>query len=94
MNSIESLKIVSINNCGLKSKLACPEFILFIESHDIICVQESKLDDVDSVQINGFTVFTNSRKRITRYRSGGIAIIIRNSILPKIEILKNESKSI
>lgn len=56
-------------------------------------MQESKLDD-DSVQINGFTVFTNNRKRITRYRSGGIAIIIRNSILSHIEILKNESKLI
>ena len=74
--------------------MTCPEFISLIENHDIICVQESKLDDVDCVQINGFTVYTNNRKKITRYRSGGIALIIRNSILSNIEILKNESKLI
>ena len=54
-------------------------------------MQESKLDDVDRVQINGYSVFTNNRQRITRYRSGGIALIIRNDILTNIEILKNES---
>ena len=89
-----NLRIISINVCGLKSKVTCPEFISLIENHDIICVQESKLDDVDCVQINGFTVYTNNRKKITRYRSGGIALIIRNSILSHIEILKNESKLI
>ena len=57
-------------------------------------MQESKLDDVDRVQINGYSVFTNNRQRITRYRSGGIALIIRNDILTNIEILKNESKLI
>ena len=81
-----------INVCGLKSKLRCPEFTSLINDHDIVCVQESKLDDIDQIEITDYTVFTNNRKRITRYRSGGIALIIRNKLLPYIKVLQNESK--
>lgn len=68
----KQLKIVSINVCGLKSKLLCPEFISFNNTYDIICVQESKLGDVDLIKKDGYEVFSHNRKTISRYRSGGI----------------------
>ena len=42
-----SLKILSLNICGIKSKLNCPEFINLIKSYDVIGLQETKLDDID-----------------------------------------------
>ena len=34
------------------------EFISLINQYDIIGVQESKLDDVDSIAINGYSIYT------------------------------------
>ena len=69
------LQLLSINVRGLKSKLLCPEFVNLIEQYDIIGIQESKLDDVDNINIQGNQVFTNNRTAISRHRSGGIAIL-------------------
>ena len=47
----------SLNVCGLVSKLKYPEFIDLIHQHEIIEIQESKLDDTDKIDIPGYTVF-------------------------------------
>ena len=85
---------MSLNVCGLKSKLNCPEFISLINQYDIIGVQESKLDDVDSIAINGYSIYTKNRKIVARYRSGGIVLIVKNELIPFIHVLKTESKLI
>lgn len=72
--------------------MLCPEFISFINAYDIICVQESKLDDVDLIKIDGYEVFLHNRKTISRYRSGGIALIVKTELCPFIKILKPDSK--
>ena len=54
--TIESLSFLSINTCGLKSKLHFPEFTGLINSYDITGVQESKLDDLDSLHIPGYAI--------------------------------------
>ena len=54
---------LSLNICGLKSKLLIPEFKMNICKYAIICLSESKLDDVDNDFISnefkqlGYTVF-------------------------------------
>ena len=45
------LKILSLNVCGLLSKLQIPEFSELLQSYDIIGIQESKTDDVDNVSV-------------------------------------------
>ena len=57
-------------------------------------LQESKLDDVDSIAINGYSIYTKNRKIVARYRSGGIALIVKNELIPFIHVLKTESKLI
>ena len=47
--SMKNLKFLAINTCGLRSKLDYPEFVELIHSYDIIVVQETKLDDIDSI---------------------------------------------
>ena len=85
---------MSLNVCGLVSKLNCPEFLSFIKQYDIICIQESKLDDVDIVSIAGYQIFTNNRRAISRYRSGGITLIVKNELSPYIRMKKTDSKLI
>ena len=85
---------MSLNVCGLVSKLNCPEFLSFIKQYDIICIQESKLDDVDTVSIAGYQIFTNNRRAISRYRSGGITLIVKNELSPYIRMKKTDSKLI
>ena len=88
------VNILSINVCGIKSKLNCPEFVSLIKNDDIICVQESKLDDIDSVNIDGYEVYSLNRKSLSRYRSGGITLIYRNALIPHIKLLSSASKLI
>ena len=89
--TVENLKFLSINTCGLKSKLRFPEFTDMINSYDIIGVQETKLDDLDSIHIPGYEIVCKHRKKISRYRSGGLAIIVKASIFPYISVHENDS---
>ena len=89
-----SIQFLSINVCGLKSKLLCPDFISFIGKYDIIGVQESKLDDVDKIQVPGYQVFSNNRKALSRYRSGGITLLVKLQWLPYITVHKFDIKLI
>lgn len=59
----------------MKNKLKIPEFIDLIHEHDIIGLQETKLDDVDTTDIPGYKIICQNRKKISRYRSGGAFII-------------------
>ena len=85
----EQLKFLSLNVCGLVSKLKCPDFLSLINEYDIIGVQETKTDDEDSyIEIPGYDVFFHNRSCISRYRSGGlelIALIVKKSIVPFIK---------
>ena len=46
-----------INVCGLCSKLRYPEFVDFVGKQDVVCVVETKLDDLDECSVPGFTFF-------------------------------------
>ena len=90
--NIKHLTVVSLNVCGLKSKLNCPDFMNFLHDYDVICIQESRLDDVDKIIVPGYKIFTHNRKQIARYRSGGIALLVKEEYSPFIHVLKKESK--
>ena len=52
------LNFLSINVCGLISKLNCPEFISLVNNYDIVGLKETKLDDIDTINIPGYTAFS------------------------------------
>ena len=89
--TVGSLKILSLNVCGIKSKLNCPEFIDLIKSHDVIGVQETKLDDIDCIQLPGYEIICKNRKKMSRYRSGGIAVLVNSKFSPFIKFHENKS---
>ena len=81
------LKIVSLNVCGLMSKMKYPEFCEMLVSNDIICLTETKMDDLDSFDFDGFTCFMKNRS-IYKRKSGGIALLVRNQILNMVKIVE------
>ena len=82
------LKIASLNVCGLMSKLKYPEFCEMLVSNDIICLTETKTDDLDSFGFDGFTCFMKNRS-IYKRKSGGIALLVRNKILNMVKIVEH-----
>ena len=52
-----TLQFVSINVFGMKSKLKFPDFGHFIQNYDIIGVNETKLDNYDTLEIDGLSIF-------------------------------------
>ena len=69
-SNLSQLKMLSLNVCGRKSKLIHPEFIDLLHKYNIIGLQESKLDDTDSI-VKGYQICSKNRRAASRYRSGG-----------------------
>lgn len=74
------LKVLSLNVCGLASKSQIPEFIELINRYDIIGIKESKTDDCDDINIPGYNIVYNNRQKLSRTKSGGIALLIKSEI--------------
>ncbi len=78
--------MLSLNVCGLKSKLLLEDFIKLIKKYDIITMCETRCDDVDMGKVKdkfkdiGFDVVYKNRFALSRYKSGGLAIAIRDNI--------------
>lgn len=89
------LNILSLNCCGLNSKLKCPEFLELINRYEIIGLQETKTDDADTyIEIPGYTLFFHNRNCLSRYRSGGIALVVKNTLLPYVKIDQNRNRKL
>lgn len=41
------ISIISLNVCGLMSKLRVPEFIHLCKYHDLLCFSEIRCDEID-----------------------------------------------
>ena len=85
------MNILTLNVCGLASKLLSPEFNSLIQQYDVIGLQETKTDDTDSyLEIPGYKMFFHNRSCISRYRSGGIVLLVKHKLLPYIKIKNND----
>lgn len=73
------LRILNINVCGPTSKLEieCREFLELISSYDVVCMQETKLDNFDNERVQellgkeGFVAYFRNRYDKTNKKSGG-----------------------
>jgi len=86
------LNILSLNVCGLVSKQNNPDFIDFISNYDIIGIQETKMDDLDHIQIKGYKCFDKNRKTVTKRKSGGVSILVKENLIPFVKLVETESK--
>jgi NADH:ubiquinone oxidoreductase subunit C len=53
-DSFCKLEVLALNVCGLVSKLRNPDFREFISLYGIICLTETKLDNYDEVELDGY----------------------------------------
>ncbi len=77
--SARPIKLLSINVCGLLSKLNTPDFINLVSSYDIISILETKCDDADvkNVNLDHFEFIPLNRSKFVN-KSGGIGFFIRS----------------
>ena len=84
--SLENINILTLNVCGLKSKMKTPDFEFYISKYDLIFLTVTKLDVLDQIIIDGFTTLINNQKYKKR-PSGGVDVIVKNRIAKKLEQL-------
>ena len=95
----QSIYIISLNVCGLKSKLFTPEFVELCSKHDIICLSEIKCDEVDMKNVveffekMQFTVIYSVRKVVSAYKSGGIMIAVKHEMKPHWKPVRRRSEA-
>ena len=66
--------------CGLRSKLLIPEFCDSILKYDIFACLETKLDEFDQINVDGYKFISKIRKQKALRKSGGIGVFVNNSI--------------
>jgi len=86
------MSLLSLNVCGLKSKVNCPEFTNYLNDFSIIGLQETKLNDLDHVELEQFDIFYKNRSINKHRRSGGIALLVKKNISKYVTILETKSK--
>ena len=87
------IKFLSLNVCGLLSKLKFPEFEELLTQHDIIILTETKLSQYKTCDLPGYKLFTLNRKYYTNC-SGGIALLVKNKIEKYIQIKNGMSECV
>ena len=78
--------------CGHKSKVKLLDFEEFIQKYKLICLTETKLDELDDVTVPNYKIFTTNRK-IKRRASGGVAVLVHNSLSDYTTVLDTDIKS-
>ena len=82
------LNILSLNVCGLKSKLSTPEFLDLCRKNDVLCFSETHCDEVDMEFVKksfnkiGFSVVYRTRSVLCNYKSGGIILAAKKELKP------------
>ena len=74
------MNILSLNCCGLKKRLNYPEFQDLVKKNDIVCLQETKTDDLDVIEINGFEIKMKNRAKYCRLNPGGIILAYKKEL--------------
>ena len=92
-NACSHCQILSINVGGLNKRLQSPDFEEFIQSYSIVCIQETHFDHFDSIHIPGFTPLHFMIRDKAKYRSGGIAILVKEAVFDKINTVKNSGEN-
>ncbi|CAC5367368.1 unnamed protein product [Mytilus coruscus] len=66
------------------------EFQCLINKFDIVCFQETKLDDIDIIDYENFIFKYKNRKKISNYKSGGIALGYKKYLERYITVIESE----
>ncbi len=87
-----------MNVCGLQARLQNPEFEELIKQYDILCFQESKLDDLDNEPVKeifkklGYATHIKNRFKLSNRKSGGLVICIKFCLQNHVRFKETDSK--
>ena len=56
----KSFKAFLLNVCGLKSKIVSNDFEQFLCHYNLLCLTETKLNDLDDFRFDGYTFFNKN----------------------------------
>ena len=91
MIKCDKLKFYTLNVGGLKGKLISEDFEEEIESFDIVCLLEIKMDKNDisviEKEFDQFKIFTNVEEDYQVNPRGGIMILVKNYICENIKLI-------
>ena len=79
------MKFLFINVCGINRRLKYPEFEELISEHDIIGFVETKTDDYDTIDVDGYIFKMKNRKKISNRKSGGIVLGFKEKLKKHIK---------
>ena len=80
------IDLLSLNVCGLKSKLQVKEFVSMLKNYDVICMCETRCDDADMNNVRdkmeelGFNIVFKNRYALSRFKSGGLIIALNREV--------------
>lgn len=86
MSHYMGIDILSLNVCGIKSKVNSVDFVNNIKRYDVLCLSETKCDDADMCNLKvimediGYDIVFRNRSELCRYKSGGILIGIKKGV--------------
>ena len=79
--------------CGIKNRLnKYKEFLDFISSYDVIGLTETKVDDADNISIPGYVIYAKNRHTLSKTRSGGILVAVRDNIVKYVHVIRTDCK--
>ncbi len=90
------IRVVSLNlQGGASRKFSYDDVKKFVNSVDILCLQETWLTERDSLVINGYNMHRSDRKKNKRRHcgSGGVVTVYRQELekgVQKIESMSND----
>ena len=87
----KTIKIGSLNVCGLRRRAQYPDFVELVNEYDILCFSETKTDETDIITFPGFCLFTQPRKQRYLRKSGGISIYFKEGISKYPKVVETQS---
>ena len=88
----DSIDVLCLNVCGLKSILLYSDFRDLIASKDILIFLESKSDEFDVFDVpSGYCFFAKNRSNLSK-KSGGIVIVYKESLTKYLNFPKSSSE--
>ena len=91
LNLNKTFNVLTLNCCGIRTKLNYSEFHELVNDLDVLCLVETKTDDLDEIIIPVFITKFKNRKPFANRKSEGIMLAFKKKIVKYINPLNTES---
>ena len=69
-----------------------PEFESLIKHYDIVCFSETKTDDLNNIELDGYDLKMKNRGKFVHRKSGGLVLGYKKGLASKIKVFSTASK--